>query len=72
MMVHMVASGESSGELDQMLERTSAHQESDLASLVETVVSLFEPFMLLFMGGVVLIIVLAIMLPILSMSNLVG
>lgn len=72
MMVHMVASGESSGELDQMLERTSAHQESDLASLVETIVSLFEPFMLLFMGGVVLIIVLAIMLPILSMSNLVG
>ncbi len=72
MMVHMVASGESSGELDQMLERTSSHQESDLAALIETIVGLFEPLMLLFMGAVVLVIVLAIMLPILGMSNLVG
>ncbi|MCH2159096.1 MAG: type II secretion system inner membrane protein GspF [Oleiphilaceae bacterium] len=72
MMVHMIASGESSGELDQMLERTASHQESDLAALIETIVGLFEPLMLLLMGGVVLIIVLAIMLPILGMSNLVG
>ena len=72
MMVHMIASGESSGELDQMLERTSSHQENDLAALIETIVGLFEPLMLLFMGAVVLVIVLAIMLPILGMSNLVG
>ncbi len=72
MMIHMVASGESSGELDQMLERTAQHQESDLQGLIETIVGLFEPLMLLFMGGVVLIIVLAIMLPILNMSNLVS
>jgi len=72
MMVHMIASGESSGELDQMLERTAQHQESDLQGLIETIVGLFEPIMLLFMGGVVLIIVLAIMLPILNMSNLVS
>lgn len=72
MMIHMIASGESSGELDQMLERTARHQESDLQGLIETIVGLFEPLMLLFMGAVVLIIVLAIMLPILNMSNLVG
>ncbi len=72
MMVHMIASGESSGELDQMLERTARHQESDLQGLIEALVGLFEPLMLLVMGGVVLIIVLAIMLPILNMSNLVG
>ena len=72
MMIHMIASGESSGELDQMLERTARHQESDLQGLIETIVGLFEPLMLLFMGGVVLVIVLAIMLPILNMSNLVG
>lgn len=72
MMIHMIASGESSGELDQMLERTAKHQESDLQGLIETIVGLFEPLMLLFMGAVVLIIVLAIMLPILNMSNLVG
>ncbi|MFT7186583.1 MAG: general secretion pathway protein F [Pseudohongiellaceae bacterium] len=72
MMIHMIASGESSGELDQMLERTALQQESDLEGLIETIVGLFEPLMLLFMGGVVLIIVLAIMLPILNMSNLVS
>lgn len=71
-MIHMIASGESSGELDQMLERTARQQESDLQGLIETIVGLFEPLMLLFMGAVVLIIVLAIMLPILNMSNLVS
>ena len=72
MMIHMIASGESSGELDEMLERTARHQESDLQGLIETILGLFEPLMLLFMGGVVLVIVLAIMLPILNMSNLVA
>lgn len=72
MMLHMVASGESSGELDQMLERTARNQENDLEGLISAIVGLFEPLMLLVMGVVVLIIVLAIMLPILSMSNLVG
>ncbi len=72
MMLHMVASGESSGELDQMLERTAKNQENDLEGLITAIVGLFEPLMLLVMGVVVLIIVLAIMLPILSMSNLVG
>ena len=49
MMIHMVASGESSGELDQMLERTALQQESDLQGLIETIVGLFEPLMLLFL-----------------------
>lgn len=72
MMLHMIASGETSGELDHMLERTANMQESTLQAKIQTLVGLFEPLMLLVMGGVVLIIVLAIMLPILNMSNLVG
>jgi len=72
MMLHMIASGESSGELDQMLERTARNQENDLEGLISTLVGLFEPLMLLVMGVVVLIIVLAIMLPILTMSNIVN
>ena len=72
MMLHMIASGEASGELGDMLERTANQQARDLQNLVKVLVGLFEPLMLLFMGGVVLIIVLAIMLPILNMSNLVG
>ncbi|MCG2580502.1 MAG: type II secretion system inner membrane protein GspF [Marinobacter sp.] len=72
MMLHMIASGEASGELDSMLERTAKMQENTLQSKIAAIVGLFEPMMLLFMGVVVLIIVLAIMLPILNMSNLVG
>ncbi|MDX1459315.1 MAG: type II secretion system F family protein, partial [Marinobacter sp.] len=72
MMLHMIASGESSGELDSMLERTARMQENTLQAKIATIVGLFEPMMLLVMGVVVLIIVLAIMLPILNMSNLVG
>lgn len=71
MMLHMIAGGEASGELDQMLERTANNQENDLQGKIEALVALFEPLMLLVMGGVVLIIVMAIMLPILNMSNLV-
>ncbi len=72
MMIHMIGSGEASGELDQMLERTAAHQESDLQGKITALVGLFEPLMLLVMGGVVLVIVLAIMLPIMDMSQLMG
>jgi general secretion pathway protein F len=72
MMIHMIASGEASGELGDMLERTARSQETDLQGKIATLVGLFEPFMLLFMGAVVLVIVMAIMLPILSMSNIVG
>lgn len=72
MMMQMISSGEQSGELDEMLARAAVMQEKELSSLITTLVGLFEPLMLLVMAGVVLIIVLAIMLPILSMNNLVS
>ncbi|HEX6592576.1 MAG TPA: type II secretion system inner membrane protein GspF [Moraxellaceae bacterium] len=72
MMLQMIASGEQSGELDEMLARAATMQEKELSSLITTLVGLFEPMMLLIMAGVVLLIVLAIMLPILSMNNLVS
>jgi len=71
MFLHMVASGEASGELDQMLGRVSNYQQSELERVVSTVVKMFEPLMLLFMGGLVMAIVMAILLPILNMNSLV-
>ncbi|MBU2704407.1 type II secretion system inner membrane protein GspF [Zooshikella marina] len=72
MMLHMIASGEASGELDDMLERTARSQETDLESRMAVIVGLFEPLTLMFMGGIVLIIVLAVLLPILNMNQLLG
>ena len=72
MMLHMIASGEKSGELGEMLERTSRNQENMLQAKISTMVGLFEPMMLLVMGGVVILIVMAIMLPILNLNQLVG
>jgi len=71
MLLHMVASGEASGELDQMLGRVAEYQQAELERVVSTVVKMFEPLMLLFMGGMVMAIVMAILLPILNMNSLV-
>jgi general secretion pathway protein F len=71
MMLHMIASGESSGELDDMLARTSAQQQASLEATIEALVKMFEPMMLLVMGGMVAMIVAAIMLPILELQNMV-
>lgn len=72
MMLHMIASGERAGELDRMLVRAAEQQENSLAARIALVVSLFEPAMLVLMGGVVLLIVMAILLPILSLNQLVN
>lgn len=72
MMIQMIASGESSGELDTMLGRAARAQERELDNMITTIIGLFEPLMMVFMGGVVLIIVLAIMMPIFKMQEIVG
>ena len=71
MMLHMIASGEASGELDNMLDRTATMQERDIQNTVTMLVGLMEPLIMVIMGGVVMTIVLAIMLPILNLNQLV-
>jgi general secretion pathway protein F len=71
MLLHMVAAGEQSGTLDTMLGRVADFQQTEVERVVSALVKLFEPMMLLLMGGVVLFIVMAILLPMLSMNQLV-
>ena len=71
MMMHMIGSGEKSGELDQMLARIAEYQQAEVERLVSTLVKLFEPAMMIIMGGTVLFIVMAVLLPILSMNQIV-
>ena len=71
MMMHMIGSGEQSGELDQMLARVAEYQQAEVERLVSTLVKLFEPAMMIIMGGTVLFIVMAVLLPILSMNQIV-
>ncbi|MFT7222077.1 MAG: general secretion pathway protein F [Candidatus Azotimanducaceae bacterium] len=71
MMLHMVASGESGGELDDMLSRVAKHQQQDAELLMSMLLSLFGPLMLIVMGGAVFTIVMAILLPIINLNQLV-
>ena len=71
-MVHLIASGETSGRLDEALERAARQQQGDIAIRLSAFTAIFEPAMILFMGGVVLTIVLAILLPIFQLNSLIG
>jgi general secretion pathway protein F len=71
MTLSLLASGESSGNLDGMLERAATQQEREVETLIAALLGLFEPLLILLMGGVVLTIVLAVLLPIFDLNQLV-
>jgi len=70
-MIHMIASGEATGELPQMLERTAHSLSGEVERRTLAMTSLLEPLLILVMGGVVLLIVLAVLLPIIEINQLV-
>jgi len=71
MTIHLIASGESSGNLETMLDRAATNQEREMEAMVNVFMGLLEPLLIVTMGGVVLIIVLAILLPIFDLNQLV-
>lgn len=72
LLLNLVETGEGNGQIDTMLLKGAEHYEEEVESAAATLVSLLEPLMIVVMGGVVLTIVLAIMLPIFQMNSMVG
>ena len=71
LVLQLVANGEASGKLGEMLERAARAEESEFENLTALFLGIFEPSMILVMGLVVLVIVLAILLPIFDMNDLI-
>jgi general secretion pathway protein F len=71
MTVHLISSGESSGELDTMLERAALNQERELDSMMGALVGLLGPLLIVVMGLFVMGIVFAMLMPIFEMNNLI-
>lgn len=71
LLVHLVASGEASGKLPDLLERAASMQQAELDQRTAFALTLFEPVLILFMGAMVLMIVLAILMPIIEINLLV-
>lgn len=72
MAIHLIASGEKSGQIASMMDRAASHLDNDVKRIIDTALTLLEPMVILFMGAVVLFIVLATLLPIFSMEQLVS
>ena len=71
LMVHLIASGEATGALAEMLERAARSLSSETERRALALTSLLEPLLILVMGAIVLLIVLAVMLPIIEINQLV-
>ncbi|HXW74612.1 MAG TPA: type II secretion system inner membrane protein GspF [Steroidobacteraceae bacterium] len=71
MTIHLISSGESSGELEGMLERAALSQERELDGLLAALVGLLGPVLIVLMGLFVMGIVFAMLLPIFQMNQLI-
>jgi general secretion pathway protein F len=71
MVTHMIAVGERSGQLEQMLENVSNAYEADVTTKVAMLTAMLEPMIILVMGGMVFFIAVAILMPLVQMNQLV-
>jgi len=69
MVGHMVAVGEETGQLEHMLSKVADFYEAEVDAKVKALTSLIEPIMIVFVGGVVGFIVIAMYLPIFSLYD---
>ena len=69
--LHLIASGQENGQLAQMLDNAASDLEQQLQNTIAALLALIEPLMMVVMGGIVLLIVMAVMVPILDMNQLI-
>lgn len=69
MMTHMIAVGERTGSLEDMLENVSEAYDAEVSTRIQALTTLLEPLMIVVMGGAVAFIVVAILLPILQLNE---
>jgi type IV pilus assembly protein PilC len=70
MVIKMIQVGEESGSLPEVLEKTSEHYERKIDSAITTLMSLLEPVMIISVGAIVSVVVIALYLPIFTMSDM--
>ncbi len=69
--IHMIAIGEKSGRLEEMLENIGDSYETQVENKLSTITTILEPLIIVMLGGVVLVVIMAIMMPIMKMNQLV-
>jgi type II secretory pathway component PulF len=70
-LIHMIASGEQSGQMEEMLSKVADFYEEEVETLSATLTSLLEPALILGMAVVVAFVVISILLPLLEMNQIV-
>lgn len=70
-LIHLIANAEATGQLGKMLESAATQQENEVNNKITILTGILEPALILAMGGMVLLIVLAVMLPIIEINQLV-
>lgn len=69
LVTHMIRTGEKTGQLEEMLKHVAAAYDTEVERKIESLLSLIEPLMIILMGGIVVMVVIAMLVPMLSIMN---
>ncbi len=69
LVVHMIRTGEKTGDLEKMLSHVAEAYDAEVSRKIDSLISLIEPLMIIVMGGIVVLVVLAMLIPMLSVMN---
>jgi general secretion pathway protein F len=70
MVIHMIAIGEKTGELERMLTMVADAYDSQVEAAINAFMSLLGPLMIMLMGGVVFIVALGLLQPMIGLSSM--